>query len=139
MELKVIKGHGEFKVSARELHEFLEIRKFNEEKGKEVGSRFNDWIKNMFEYGFVEENDYTKIFVECVRGQNKYDFLMTLDMAKEVSMIQRTDKGKEARQYFIQIEKDYKEVQNIVSENKSISLDELNEIRFKTPTKTCLT
>ena len=86
-------------VSARDLHEFLEVT-----------SRFNDWFNNMLKYGFEENVDYTKFLVECTRGQNKYDYAITLDMAKELSMIQRTDKGKQARKYFIECEKKLKEV-----------------------------
>ena len=60
-------------VSARELHEFLEVK-----------SRFNDWIKNRIKkYGFEEEIDYTKILVQSIRGQNEYDYVVTTDMAKE--------------------------------------------------------
>lgn len=86
-------------VSARELHEFLEI-----------GTRFDKWFGRMCEYGFVEKVDYEKIVSE-VHGQKRprtyeqADYEITIDMAKEISMIQRTKKGKQARQYFIQCEK----------------------------------
>lgn len=86
---------GNQMVSARELYEFLEVK-----------SRFNDWIENRIEkYDFIEDVDYTKILVECVRGQNKYDFLLKMDMAKEVSMVENNDKGRQARRYFIDCEK----------------------------------
>lgn len=79
MELIKIKNeNGINLVSARELHEFLEVK-----------SRFNDWIENRIEkYEFIENSDYTKILVECNRGQNKYDYILKLDMAKELSMIE---------------------------------------------------
>lgn len=89
---------GQQLVSARELHEFLEVK-----------SRFNDWISNRIKtYGFEEETDYTKILVQCNRGQNEYDFAIKLDMAKELSMVERNGKGKEARKYFIACEKQLK-------------------------------
>lgn len=91
---------GQRLVSARELHEFLGVR-----------SRFNDWIRIRIEkYGFEEENDYTKILVQCNRGQNEYDYALTTDMAKELSMVENNDKGKIARRYFISCEKKLKEI-----------------------------
>ena len=89
-------------VSARELHEFLEVK-----------SRFNDWIKNRIKkYGFEEEIDYTKILVQSIRGQNEYDYVVTTDMAKELSMVENNPKGRQARKYFIECEKKLKEVVN---------------------------
>ena len=104
--IKVTTGEeGKRLVSARELHEFLEI-----------GTRFDKWIPRMIDYGFEENIDYivTDIFVPNSNGgkQNKKDYILSIDMAKELSMIQRTEKGKEARQYFIQCEKQLKEIDN---------------------------
>jgi anti-repressor protein len=84
--------------SGRELHGFLEVE-----------SNYTTWFKRMTEYGFIEGAD----FITCLPnmesefhgGQNKQDHQLTIDMAKEIAMLQRTDKGKEARQYFLQIEK----------------------------------
>ena len=84
-------------VSARELHEFLEI-----------GTRFDKWFRRMCEYGFNENDDFIRVAQKCptLGGiQTIIDYAITLDMAKEISMIQRTEKGKQARQYFIQCEK----------------------------------
>ena len=83
-------------VSARELHEFLE-----------VATPFNKWIVRMIEYGFEENTDYTRLDI-FVQAQKAYDYAITLDMAKELSMIQRNDKGKQARRYFIEVEKQVK-------------------------------
>ncbi len=85
-------------VSARELHDFLEI-----------DTRFNDWFPRMAEYGFTEKTDYYS-FLSKTSGQGgrpATDYQLTIDMAKELCMIQRTEKGKEARQYFINIEKQW--------------------------------
>ena len=82
-------------VSARELHSFLESKE-----------RFSKWIERMFEYGFEEYKDYT--LYKNVHPQNLQeiiDYALTLDCAKEISMIQRSEKGKQARQYFIACEK----------------------------------
>ena len=75
--------NGEQLVSGRELHEFLEVK-----------DNYTDWFKRMTTYGFDENVDFIGA--------------MTLDMAKEISMIQRTEKGKQARLYFIEVEKQYK-------------------------------
>lgn len=87
-------AQGQKLVSGRELHEVLGIK-----------SRFNDWIKNMIAYGFVEEVDYTKFLVQCIRGQNQYDYILTLDMAKHIAMVQRTEIGMQVRNYFLECEK----------------------------------
>ena len=85
---------GQKLVSGRELHEVLGIK-----------SRFNDWIRNMVAYGFVENVDYTKFLVQCIRGQNQYDYILTLEMAKHIAMVQRTEIGMQVRNYFIKCEK----------------------------------
>ncbi len=92
---------GEQTVSARELHQFLEVK-----------TDFTDWCKRMFEYGFAENQDYTILLKngEKISKSNPIDYALTLDCAKEISMIQRTDKGKEARQYFIQCETKLKQI-----------------------------
>jgi anti-repressor protein len=93
--------NGQQAVSGRELHEFLE-----------VGRDFTTWMKQMIGYGFGEHSDYEtcspNMGSEIHGGQNKVDYVMTLDMAKEISMLQRTEKGKQARQYFISCEKELK-------------------------------
>lgn len=86
---------GEIIVSGRELHEFLEVE-----------TPFRKWFPRMTEYGFVEGVDYTPdIFVHPLNKQETADFLLKLDMAKEIAMIQRTEKGKQARQYFLHLER----------------------------------
>ena len=93
--------NGEQLVSGRELHEFLE-----------VGTQYTKWFERMKEYGFVENTDFTAISQKRLTAQGNEttytDHAMTLDMAKEISMIQRTEKGKQARLYFIEVEKQYK-------------------------------
>lgn len=95
--------NGEQLVSGRELHEFLE-----------VGTPYKKWFDRMTEYGFTENVDFSvmdkNVCDETAFGGTRKitDHAMTLDMAKEISMIQRTEKGKQARQYFIEVEKQYK-------------------------------
>lgn len=97
---------GEIIVSGRNLHDFLEVE-----------SKYQDWIKRMIEYGFNFGVDYAittelsqkKEGSRLVTRELK-DHAMKLDMAKEISMIQRNEKGRQARKYFIAVEKKLKEV-----------------------------
>lgn len=87
-------------VSARDLYKFLEATE-----------RFSTWFERQLQYGFVENQDYVgcKEF-NTLANQELIDYALTLDCAKEISMIQRSDKGKEARQYFIACEKKLKQI-----------------------------
>jgi Phage anti-repressor protein len=99
---------GNILVSGRDLHEFLNIE-----------TPYAKWFSRMVEYGFNENIDYSvldKIVQNPSGGRPQTDHAMTLDMAKEISMIQRNDKGKQARQYFIEVEKEYKQNQIDVNE-----------------------
>lgn len=89
-------GSGATAVSGRALHEFLGVKE-----------RYNDWLPRMLTYGFSAGQDFTEISVQSprARGGMMKDHVLTLDMGKELSMIQRTDRGKAARQYFIEVEK----------------------------------
>lgn len=95
--LKVNYGNDRITLSARELHEFLGI-----------GTEFAKWMQRMCEYGFSENQDY-RVFVKnddnSKGGRPSTDYEITLDMAKEIAMIQRSDKGKEVRQYFLELER----------------------------------
>lgn len=99
--IKITKDEqGNSVVSGRELHEFLEVK-----------TPYKDWFPRMVEYGFTENVDFISLAQKCAKpngGRPKIDHALTLDMAKEISMIQRTEKGKQARQYFIDVEKEYK-------------------------------
>lgn len=103
--IKLIQQDDKTLVSGRDLHYFLEVK-----------TRYIDWFNRMVDYGFVENSDYSTITQKRVTAQgNKTTFTnhaMTLDMAKEISMIQRTAKGKEARAYFIKVEKAYRKIIN---------------------------
>lgn len=94
-------------VSARQLHETLEVK-----------TEYKKWFKRMAEYGFAENEDYLRVTQKCptLGGlQDMTDHVIKLDMAKEIAMIQRTDKGKEVRKYFIQVEKDFNSPEKIMA------------------------
>ena len=80
--LKVNYDNDRITLSARELHEFLGIK-----------SVFTTWFNRMCEYGFQESNDFLPILEESSGGRPSTDYQITLDMAKEIAMIQRSDKG----------------------------------------------
>ncbi len=122
-------------VNARELHTFLKVT-----------SRFNDWIINRIkEYGFLENKDFVSFTKNLVKpnahqenqgvmsfgknlpkpkgGRPSIEYHLTLDMAKELSMVERNEKGRQARRYFIECEKKL----------KSQSVDYDNDTRFDLP------
>lgn len=117
------KEDGSVAVSGRELHEFLEI-----------GTPYAKWFERMTEYGLEENTDYivTDIFVPNSKGgkQIQINHALTIDTAKEISMIQRNEKGKRARQYFIQVEKAWNSPEMImkralqIADRKVIDLQE---------------
>ena len=99
IESKTIGNEKVNAVSARELHEFLEVKE-----------HFTDWIKRYLnEYGFVINSDFCRSTCIAENGRPMEDYLLSIDMAKELSMISKTEKGKEARRYFIECEKKLKE------------------------------
>lgn len=91
-------------VSARELHEFLEVE-----------TPYHKWFPRMCEYGFSEGIDFWTFLSESTGGRPAQDAQLTIDMAKEVCMLQRNDKGKQARQYFIQLEKDWNSPEKVMA------------------------
>lgn len=102
--LKVNYEADRITLSARELYEFLEIK-----------THFKDWFPRMCEYGFEQEKDFRSILSKSTGGRPSTDYEITLDMAKEISMIQRNEKGKLARQYFIEVEKQWNSPERIIA------------------------
>lgn len=101
MELiKITNNNGTQAVSARELYAFLEGQ-----------TQFTKWCERMFEYGFSENQDYVAISQKRLTAQGNQttftDYALTLDTAKQICMLQRNEKGQEARKYFIEAEKAY--------------------------------
>jgi anti-repressor protein len=99
-------GTDEIRISGHQLHMALDVT-----------TRYNDWFPRMCEYGFSEGKDfYSKMSKTSeVGGRPSTDHLMTLSMAKEIAMLQRTDKGKEVRRYFIQLEEDWNTPEKVVA------------------------
>jgi anti-repressor protein len=99
--------NGNLLVSGRELHEFLEVK-----------TKYPDWIQRMIEFGFQENIDY--IFLPNYEkqigsgGHNKIDHQIKIDMAKEIAMVQRSKKGKQARQYFLELERKWNSPEMVI-------------------------
>ena len=106
-------------VNGRELHKALEVE-----------TRYNDWFPRMCEYGFTEGQDFYSFLSESTGGRPATDHLIKLDMAKEICMIQRTERGKQARQYFIQVEKDYNSPEKIMARALRIAEQELSNLKI---------
>ena len=98
--IKIHDSKGQKVVSARELHFYLEVQ-----------SKFADWVKNRIEkYGFIENVDYTTFSKNLESGGKQIEYAITLDMAKELSMVENNEKGKEARKYFIAVDKKLRQI-----------------------------
>lgn len=98
-------------VSARDLHDALEVK-----------TAFKDWFPRMTEYGFSAGADFNPLKNERVQIEGNRevtreitDYQISLDMAKEICMIQRTEKGKEVRRYFLDLEKAWNTPEQIMS------------------------
>ncbi|MEB7460133.1 phage antirepressor KilAC domain-containing protein [Staphylococcus borealis] len=115
------KENGEIAISGRELHQALEVK-----------TRYNDWFERMINYGFEENSDYTTLTQKKVTAQgnavNYLDHALTLDTAKEIAMIQRSEPGKRARQYFIKVEKAWNSPEMIMQRALKIANNTINQL-----------
>lgn len=107
-------------VSARELHDFLE-----------VGADFRHWFPRMCEYGFEEGKDFRTFLTESSGGRPAQDAEITIDMAKELCMLQRNDKGKQARQYFLQLERDWNSPEKVMARALQIAHKRIHTLSEK--------
>lgn len=91
-------------VSARDLHEQLHIK-----------TAFKDWFPRMCEYGFEDGKDFSSKMSESTGGRPSKEYDISIDMAKQICMIQRTPEGKEIRQYFLDLEKAWNTPEQIMA------------------------
>lgn len=108
-------------VNGRELHNALEVK-----------TAYKDWFKRMCEYGFTEGIDFCSILSESTGGRPETNHVIKLEMAKEIAMIQRNDKGKEVRKYFIQVEKDFNSPEKIMARALKIAENKLSVLQLET-------
>lgn len=111
-------------VLGRDLHELLEVK-----------TAYKDWFPRMAEYGFTEGIDFNPLKIERVQMEGTrsvtretQDHQLTIEMAKELCMLQRTEKGKQARQYFIQLEKDWNSPEKVMARALVIAQDRIKSL-----------
>ena len=100
--IPVREHEGQQVASGRDIHAYLG-----------VDTAYTKWFSRMVEYGFTEGQDFLTFLTESTGGRPSTDHAITFDMAKELGMIQRTAKGKEIRQYFIEVEKQRRQPQEL--------------------------
>jgi phage antirepressor protein len=113
MKLVTLNENQEPIVSGRTLHKELGVQ-----------TEYKKWFGRMAEYGFTEGDDFVRVTQKWDTPggiQNVTDHALKLDMAKEIAMIQRTEKGKQVRQYFIQVERDYNSPEKIMARALNIA------------------
>lgn len=109
-------------VSGRDLHMFLEI-----------STPYTMWFNRMCEYGFVENVDYMTDHKKVIRAdgkvmpQTQLEHNLTIEMAKQLCMLARNDKGREAREYFIEVEREWNSPEKVMSRALKIANNVINE------------
>ena len=106
-------------VLGRDLHELLEVK-----------TAYKDWFPRMVEYGFTEGTDFCSFLSESTGGRPSQDHQLTIEMAKELCMLQRTEKGKQARQYFIELEKAWNSPEKVMARALQIANQEIKSLRL---------
>lgn len=124
-EILPVNTEGEdITLSARDLHGFLEI-----------GTQYTKWFERMKEYGFDENIDYRAISQKRLTAQGNettyIDHEIKLDMAKEIAMIQRNEKGKQARRYFLQVEKAWNSPEMIMKRALEIANKQVENLKLE--------
>lgn len=94
-----LEGRAQQLCDARDLHQFMQ-----------VGRDFSNWIKGRIEqYGFVEGEDFSPVLAKSTGGRPGLEYHLTLDMAKELAMVENNDQGRQVRRYFIAMERQARE------------------------------
>ena len=109
-------------VLGRDLHEALDIK-----------TEYVKWFERMTDYGFSENVDYSPILTnrsDGKAGKPKTDHQLTIEMAKEICMIQRSEKGKQCRQYFIAVEEQFNNPQAIMARALRVADEELKRLHI---------
>ena len=105
-------------ISGRDLHVALEVE-----------TPYHKWFPRMCEYGFTENSDFWTFLSESTGGRPSTDHQLTLDMAKEICMLQRSEKGKQFRQYFIEIEKQWNTPEAVMARALQMANRQIEEIK----------
>lgn len=105
-------------VLARDLYDFLEVK-----------TAYKDWFPRMCEYGFTEGEDFCSFLSESTGGRPATDAQLTIDMAKEICMLQRNEKGKQARQYFLQLEREWNSPEAVMARALRMAQEKLERVK----------
>lgn len=105
-------------VSARDLYDGLEIK-----------SNFTTWFDRMCEYGFETKKDFFPKMEESTGGRPAMDYQISVDMAKQICMIQRSEKGKQYRQYFLDLEKAWNTPEQIFARALKMADQEIEKLK----------
>ena len=105
-------------VSGRDLHEALKVK-----------TAYKDWFPRMCEYGFIEGTDFCSFLSESTGGRPAMDHQLTINMAKEICMIQRNEKGKMFRQYFIQVEEKWNSPEAVMARALQFANNQLEKLK----------
>lgn len=124
LEIKVNDNQEQI-VSGRELHMFLGIE-----------TPYTKWFERMQQYGFEEGRDYTDKNVSVLsekreREYTQLDHIMKLDMAKELCMLARNEKGKQARQYFLEVEREWNSPEKVMARALNIANNTINNLKLE--------
>ena len=112
-ELVKVEKNG---VSAKELYDFLEIN-----------TPFSMWIKRrFFDYGFIEGLDFVTTLLESSGGRPLMDYILSIDTAKEIAMVEKNEKGRQIRKYLIDVENKYK--QQLLRDSSKLTRRTLTDI-----------
>ena len=117
--IKIHYDNDEPRVLGRELHEFLEVK-----------SKYADWFKNMCMCGFCENIDYISFSKILENGGKTKDHQLSISMAKEICMLQRNDRGKQARQYFISLEEKWNTPEMVMSRALKMAERQLDSLKL---------
>jgi anti-repressor protein len=107
-------------ISGRELHEKLGIK-----------TAYKDWFPRMCEYGFKEGEDFCSFLSESTGGRPAMEHQLTIDMAKQICMIQRTDEGRRYREYFLEVERKWNSPEAIMGRALKIAGNKLEAAKMK--------
>ena len=118
--IKVNTNEEKITLSARELYEFLKVQ-----------SNFTTWFHRMCEYGFTENTDFIPILEESIGGRPSQDYQITIEMGKEIAMLQRSEKGKQVRQYFIELEKQWNSPEKVMARALEIAHKTINDLTIE--------
>lgn len=107
-------------ISGRELHAALEIK-----------TAYKDWFPRMCDYGFEQDTDFCSFLSESTGGRPSTEHELTIEMAKEICMIQRSEIGRKFRQYFIKIEQSWNSPEAVIARALQIANNQLELMKQK--------